>query len=118
MKRTLLVGLVVVATAGCGKTAAIPVQGGHAAAGKGAIEAYGCGGCHQISDVDEATGRVGPSLHDLEDRRYIAGTLPNTPDDLIRWIEDPQGVQPGTLMPNLGVTDQAARDIAAYLYEH
>jgi cytochrome c1 len=118
MKRMLLLGLVVLAAAGCGSTAAIVVQGGHDSAGKGAIRAYGCGGCHEIPGVDQASGKVGPSLHDLASRRYIAGTLPNTPDDLVRWIEDPQGVQPGTLMPNLGVSDQAAKDIAAYLYEH
>jgi cytochrome c1 len=118
VKRALLLALVVLAAAGCGSTAAILVQGGDAGAGKGAIRAYGCGGCHEIPGIDQATGEVGPSLHDLAATRYIAGTLPNTPDNLIRWIEDPQGVQPGTLMPNLGVSDQAAKDIAAYLYEH
>ena len=49
-------------------------------------------------------------------RAYIAGQLPNDPENLVRWIQDPQGVEPGTAMPNLGVTAAVARDMAAYLY--
>jgi cytochrome c1 len=49
-------------------------------------------------------------------RSYIAGQLVNSPDNLVRWIMDPQGVEPGTAMPNLGVVPVVARDMAAYLY--
>lgn len=117
MRRTAVLLLVVVAT-GCGGTASSLVSGGDAQDGKSDINAYGCGGCHQIPDVDQADGRIGPSLAGLAHRRYIAGRLTNTPDNLVRWIVHPQGVSPGTLMPDLDVTDQAARDIAAYLYAH
>jgi cytochrome c len=117
MSRAVLLVLVVLAT-GCGGAASFHVSGGDAGNGKSEITAYGCGGCHQIPDVDQADGRIGPSLAGLAHRRYIAGRLANTPDNLVRWIVDPQGVSPGTLMPDLGVNERAARDIAAYLYEH
>src|SRR5438093_1229200 len=63
-----------------------------------------------------ASGRVSPSLAGVASRAVIAGRLANTPDNLIRWIRDPQGVSPGTVMPNMGVGETDARDIAAYLY--
>jgi cytochrome c1 len=59
---------------------------------------------------------VGPPLTQFGLRAYIAGQLPNQPDNLLRWLQDPQGVEPGTAMPNLGVGPAAARDMAAYLY--
>jgi cytochrome c1 len=49
-------------------------------------------------------------------RGYIAGHLPNNGPNLIRWIRDPQQVDPGNAMPDLGVGDVDARDIAAYLF--
>ena len=49
-------------------------------------------------------------------RTMIAGELPNSPDNLVRWIKDPELVEPGTAMPDLGLTDSEARDVAAYLY--
>jgi hypothetical protein len=59
---------------------------------------------------------VGPPLTSFANRSYIAGQLVNSPDNLIRWIMDPQGVEPGTAMPDLGVIPEVARDMAAYLY--
>jgi cytochrome c len=59
---------------------------------------------------------VGPPLTMFARRAYIAGQLPNEPDNLIRWIRDPQAVEPGTAMPSLGVEPAVARDMAAYLY--
>jgi len=93
-----------------------PVAGGDAERGRRALAAYGCGGCHTIPGVPGARARVGPPLTDFADRAYVAGRLPNQPAELVRWIRDPQGVSPGTAMPNLGVGEAAARDIAAYLY--
>jgi len=46
----------------------------------------------------------------------IAGELPNVPDNLVRWIMNPPAIEPGTAMPDLGLSKQQARDIAAYLY--
>lgn len=92
------------------------VPAGDAADGKGDIAKYGCGSCHMIPGVERADGTVGPPLIAWSRRVYIAGEVPNTPDFLVRWIEVPQAIEPGTAMPNLGVTEQDARDIAAYLY--
>ena len=69
-----------------------------------------------IPGVPAAEGRVGPPLTDLADRTFIAGRLRNEPSALVRWIREPREVDPNTAMPDLGVTDRDARDIAAYLY--
>ena len=64
----------------------------------------------------EAKGTAGPPLRGFANRNYIAGSLVNSPENLFRWIREPQQVEAGTAMPNLGVTTGEARDIAAYLY--
>jgi cytochrome c1 len=86
--------------------------------GRGAIliERYGCGSCHTVPGVRGADALVGPPLTKFGARSYIAGELPNSGDNLQRWIKNPQAVEPGTAMPNLSVTDVDARDIAAYLF--
>jgi cytochrome c len=80
------------------------------------IESYGCGSCHVIPGVRTARGMVGPPLLYYSRRTIIAGELPNTPANLKAWIMNPVEIEPGTAMPNLGVTDGQAHDIAAYLY--
>ena len=59
---------------------------------------------------------IGPPLGGIANRAYIAGVLTNEPGNMIRWIRDPQGVDPKTAMPNVGVSERDARDIAGYLY--
>lgn len=92
------------------------IPGGDADKGKELIISYGCGSCHMVPGIREAQGTVGPPLFAWARRVYIAGEVPNTPDFLIRWIEMPQAIEPGTAMPNLGVTEEEARNMAAYLY--
>lgn len=111
----LLTGLLTAGCSGEGPPESLAL-GGDPALGVAAIRRHGCGGCHVIPGVAEARGRVGPSLAGFASRPYIAGALPNRPLDLIGWIRDPQAVQPGTIMPGLGVTAAEARDIAAHLY--
>lgn len=84
--------------------------------GRVAIEQYGCGACHSIPGIRGANARVGPRLEGLVEKNYIAGQLTNTPENLARWIRDPQAVSPETAMPDLGVSEQEAQDMAAYLY--
>jgi cytochrome c1 len=84
--------------------------------GKELIEGYGCGGCHLIPGVHAARGMVGPPLIYLGQRTMIAGELPNTPENLVRWIENPKAVEPHTAMPDLGLSEDQAYDVAAYLY--
>ncbi len=94
------------------------VSWGEAERGAQLIRMYGCGSCHAIPGIGRAEGTVGPPLEDVRQRVYIAGVVPNTPDNLIHWIEHPRQIDPRTAMPEMGVTDADARDIAAYLYSH
>jgi cytochrome c len=112
-----LVPMVVVLTA-CGSLGGSERSAGAAAAERGrvAMKAWGCGSCHVIPGVRGANGMVGPSLERFAQRAYIAGRLPNQPDNLERWIEDPQGVDSLTAMPDLDVVPTIAADMAAYLY--
>jgi cytochrome c len=117
----LLGGLALAAPAlgGCREESVTPrraVAGGDAARGRATIARFGCGGCHVVPGVPGAVGRVGPPLDALAGRAVIAGTLPNEPEALVRWIRDPQAVRPGTAMPDLGLGEREARDVAAYLY--
>ena len=92
------------------------VPGGDAARGQRAISAYGCGACHVVPGVAGARGLVGPPLTSFAYRAYVAGSLPNTPPNLVRFLQTPQAIRPGSAMPNLDVAESDARDIAAYLY--
>lgn len=84
--------------------------------GQAAIRGYGCGSCHVIPGISGANGHVGPSLERIAKRVYLAGVLPNTSDNMARWIRAPEAVDPRTAMPNMGVSESDARDITAYLY--
>ena len=81
-----------------------------------AIEKYGCGTCHEIPGIVGANATVGPRLDDLSRRSFLAGQIPNNPDNLVLWIMHPQLVRPGGDMPEMGVSESDARNIAAYLY--
>lgn len=94
----------------------VAVAGGDAERGAAVIREVGCGACHTIPGVEEASGQVGPPLTGWARRSFIAGTLPNDPENLVRWIMHPHEVEPGTAMPPLGVTEPQARDVAAFLY--
>jgi cytochrome c len=84
--------------------------------GEAAIEVYGCGSCHTIPGISSADARVGASLEDFGERTFVAGELANTPENLIAFLLDPQQINPGTDMPNLGLSPEEAANIAAYLY--
>jgi cytochrome c2 len=90
--------------------------GGDTRRGAALVAELGCGSCHTIPGIREARGRVGPPLDNIGERTIVAGLLPNTPDNLMRWLETPQSVVPGNAMPNMGLSDHDARDVAAYLY--
>jgi cytochrome c len=92
------------------------LTGGNPERGRHVIRTYGCGSCHTIPGVRGANSLVGPPLAGVAQRAYIAGVLPNTPTNLVAWIERPQNIDPQTAMPNLGVSARDARDIAGYLY--
>ena len=77
---------------------------------------YGCGSCHALRNVRNATGMVGPPLDGIPLRLIIGGRLSNTPGNMEKWIRDPQQVAPGTAMPDLNVGVGDSRDITAFLY--
>jgi cytochrome c oxidase assembly factor CtaG len=90
--------------------------GGRKARGAAQIQRYGCGACHEIPGIPGAHASVGPPLSGIAGRAYLAGRLPNEPSNLVSWIRDPQHIQPPNAMPDMGVSEPDARDIAAYLY--
>jgi cytochrome c oxidase subunit 2 len=91
--------------------------GGNPAVGAMLIQQKGCGACHTIPGIPGAVGTIGPNLAGVASRARIAGgAVPNTgPADLKAWISNPPALKPGTIMPNLGLTDQEATNIVAYL---
>lgn len=94
----------------------VVVRGGEPARGVAVIREIGCGACHTIPGIDDAQGTVGPPLTGWPRRSFIAGAVPNSVPNLIRWISNPQDIEPATAMPNLRLTEQQACDVAAYLY--
>lgn len=77
----------------------------------------GCVACHTVTRVPNATGAIGPNLTNMVLRPTIAGDqIQTTPDNLARWIVNPPAMKRDTKMPVLGVSDQEARDLAAFLY--
>lgn len=97
-------------------THAAATTGGDPDRGEAMFIQYGCGSCHGAAHVRMATGMVGPSMDGIALRAMIAGKLGNSPDNMRRWIRDPQAVTPGTDMPDLNVGERDARDISAFLY--
>ena len=83
--------------------------------GKIAVQQYACATCHEIPGIVGATQPVGPPLAGIGSRPYIAGILPNTRDNMIAWLRRPSAIDTQTAMPDLGVSERDAADIAALL---
>lgn len=92
------------------------LTGGDANKGAIAIRDHGCASCHTIPGIDGADAQVGPPLARISQRTYLAGILQNTPENLVKWIQNPPGVDPQTAMPDMHLSDADARNIASYLY--
>ncbi|HEV7368104.1 c-type cytochrome [Arenibaculum sp.] len=118
--RVLLAAALLAAGPGLAGAQDAPDEGrellGDAETGQKALRQYACTTCHVVPGIVGASVHVGPPLEGMATRRYIAGVLPNRPENMIRWLMDPQEVDPLSAMPDLGVTPEHARDIAAYLY--
>ncbi len=83
--------------------------------GRLAMNRTGCGSCHRIPGV-WPEGSVGPSLEAFAQQTLIAGRLPNRADVLAEFVRDAPRYVPGTGMPAMPLTEEEARDVAAYLY--
>ncbi len=92
------------------------MPGASPARGRAIVEKVGCGACHTIPGIRAANGRVGPPLEGFADRALIAGDLPNRPDALASWVRNAPGHDRRTAMPPMPLTEQEARDVAAFLY--
>jgi cytochrome c len=102
---------------GCGQDrAAMTVAGGDARIGLRLVTRYQCGACHTIPGVQGAAGQEAPTLDHIGRLSYIAGGIPNLPANMIAWLRAPHAVKPGTEMPPMGLTEQEARHMAAFLY--
>lgn len=112
----LAIAVVVIGCDGGEQPATMKVADGDAARGARAIERYGCGACHDIPGIAGANATVGPPLGGFVRSSYVAGVVPNRPEQLVRWIVNPPAIDPRTAMPDLDVSEPDARDIAAYLY--
>ena len=89
------------------------------AAGEQLYLAKGCVGCHSLVAVDPPKGLIGPNLANVGARSYIgAGSFKNTDETLARWIQNPQAMKQGVLMPNLGVKPDEAKSLVAFLRAH
>ncbi|MEO6279373.1 c-type cytochrome [Roseateles sp.] len=83
--------------------------------GRQLVTDKGCVACHAFPDVKWPRGGLGPSLENFGRQNLIAGRLPNQPGVLMQFVRDAPAQIPGTAMPAIPLTDQEARDVAAYL---
>ncbi len=87
-----------------------------AKAGEQQFVASGCSGCHTVQGQAGAVGTIGPNLTHLALRTTLAsGTMDRTPENIRRWLSNPQAVKPGALMPNLNLSEEALDKLVAYL---
>ena len=91
---------------------------GDANTGKTLLTTKGCIACHTAAGVDGAVGTIGPSLNGIGNatsRPKLADGEANTAASIRGWIKSPNTKKPGTLMPNLGLSDKEADDLTAFL---
>ncbi len=90
-------------------------QGINAHDGQWVFEQQACINCHTVKGT-VANGRYGPDLTHLMSRETLAaGAATNTPENLKKWIDDPNNIKPGCLMPAMHLTDRQDAQITAYL---
>jgi cytochrome c len=110
----------VLGLAGCDqklkRSASLLTGGGDPDEGRQKIEYFGCASCHVIPGAAGADGLIGPPLTQVANRAYIGGVVRNSPQNLIRWLQNAPALNPKTAMPDLEISDRSARDIASYLY--
>jgi cytochrome c oxidase subunit II len=84
--------------------------------GRQLVTGGACAGCHTVRGTNAVFGKLGPDLTHVARRMTIAGgILENNAENLHRWIDNPPGVKPGALMPDLGLSEQEIRYVVAYL---
>jgi cytochrome c oxidase subunit 2 len=83
--------------------------------GQRVFERTACINCHAVAGT-VANGTFGPDLTHLMSRDTIAsGVVANTPENLRRWIRDPNVIKPGSKMPAMGLSDPEVNAVTQYL---
>ena len=84
--------------------------------GRTLVNSLGCKGCHQIQP--EPDPNYSPTIQGIrmEQGPNLIGLGSKVKEDwLLSWLKNPYSYHEDTKMPNLRITDQEAKDIAAYL---
>jgi cytochrome c2 len=110
---TSLVVLAFLSASGCSNVRDLRSECGNVDRGRMLSARYGCASCHAIPGVGAST--LAPPLERIGSRFYIAGSIPNTRENMVRWLQHPQHLRPGSVMPEMGINVIDARDIAAFL---
>lgn len=91
------------------------IEDAGAAAGRRVFETTACVNCHSVAGTI-GTGRFGPDLTHLMSRHTLAaGAAPNTPANLRLWVDDPDRIKPGALMPAMKLEQPQLEELVAYL---
>jgi cytochrome c oxidase subunit 2 len=92
----------------------VPTGSSDAAAGAQLFRVKGCASCHTVEGF--AKGELGPNLTHLQQREVFAGAIFEMNDENLRtWLRDPPKEKPGSLMPNLNLTEDEITKLIAYL---
>lgn len=84
--------------------------------GQDLIISKGCGSCHSLEAIPAAKGKVGPPLDNIDQRIYIGGVLPNSQENLAKFLMKPEHFHPETAMPQPELTWQEAQYLSRYLW--
>jgi cytochrome c oxidase subunit 2 len=92
-----------------------PPSSENAQQGFALFQQMSCVNCHAIKGTS-ASAQIGPDLTHFASRKQLgAGIAPNTPENLRRWLRDPQQVKIGAKMPDFNFTDEQVTDLADYI---
>lgn len=114
----VVMALALAACSGAAETQTRTVPSGDPDRGLQIMSEAGCGACHEVPGLDWPRGQVGPPLSGMGGRALIGSGLPNRPENLIPYLINAPAVDPGSAMPPMPITEEEARDVAAWLYEH
>lgn len=116
--RLLVLPLAMLVGPGCERSVSTVAVPADADPQRGArlFHSAGCDSCHWLPSHPGRMANVGPPLMRMSERGYIGGVLANDFDNMVRWLRAPRQVDPLTAMPDTGLSEAQARDVAAYLY--